>query len=336
MELPGLMVRNLLSKNNFIARFINQVADTKAQIIFIDSMGEKETSEIISKCLMAKTEIKEIRAVSIANADNLTSEEVNLIREKIEIQQDIEIEEYYACEKFYLKENYKIDFNMVTQDFVLKYNNDKIKKIYKNLCKICEGTTIHESLMKIKYQELIAECGNIFEDSNLIVDKLNDNLLNYQDNLLNYQDSQSLKEKNNFIIHCIVNQILQICGFKFTDVFITNSLFITLVSENKLEQNLRSELKIIGNKLKLIAADINLPNNNIIEYIEKINYNVNKNEFIKNMLKIINAVTRDVYGIEIKSSDGNYCIIFGKNGKLFTFDQIDNKPFIQNNLLIEN
>ena len=366
-----------LSKNNFIARFINQVADTKAQVIFLEPMNEKATSEIISECLIAKSEIKNSRASAIAVADNLTSEEVNLIREKIEIQQDIVIEEYYACEKFYLKEIYKIDFNLITQDFVLKYNNDKIKKIYKNLCKICEGTTIYESLIKIKQQELLLYMQNIqlFDENYTRENYLNENYThenythenylnenytheNYlneiDENYLNeieinenntnknyltaidnkhQQDSQCLKEKNNFIIHCIINQILQICGFKFTDVFITNNLFMTFVSENKLEQRLRAEIKIIGNKLKLIASDINLPNSNIIEYIEKINYNVNKSEFIKNMLKIINSVIRDIYGIEIKLLDGNYCIIFGKNGKLFTFNQIDNKPFIKNNLI---
>ena len=381
-----------LSKNNFMQRFVNQVADTGAKCLYLGSKFNSDDVKLLSnQASISKKDIKQMKATNISIAEDLNLAQVSLIREKIETQQDIELEEMYACDKYYLREFY---FNSISEEinlspeFVLTYNTESVKKVFKNLSKICEGKNIYDSLLLMQKEErelFIPSYTTNFTSTNTTnttnttnftststtnftstnttsttstTSTNTTNTTSYITNStysefdiglfrdfefeeveedfekevkfhpnqqnLNQLESKIIKYSNNYIVHTIINQIIQLCGFDLYKLIGSKLKIIKsdAINLDSLDSKLRTNLKIISQKIGTIISDIKLPSfkGKIESYIEKIGYNVDKKMFIKNILKIINSMFRDFYGVEISFVNCNvYTLQFIKIGKLFSF-----------------
>lgn len=116
------------SKNNFSRRFIAQAKSAGAIISLIEPC---QLDENISEY---REKSKEKSALCIAQSEDITDTIAANIKQKIEKDDDVTVEEIYALKKYSLKTFYKAP--QITYDFVLKYNTDKAKRIYKYLCQI--------------------------------------------------------------------------------------------------------------------------------------------------------------------------------------------------------
>lgn len=292
-----------LSKNRFVKRFVEQVADTGASIYLMENGSPEESKAIHSIHQDIKQKIKTEKYDTVVAAEDITEEEANSIRLAMTSgNQDIEQPKRVAYDKYQLREAYSWHGKEIDIDFIWKYYDYNVRAVYKNLLRITEGKTIEESLELIRRKEVLryerTMENRVGESRDLILDK----------KLYIYQS------------HKIAVWLIQMCGFRC--VFDNTDIPIAT-----LEGNLRREITT------LIAAVDNI----VFEFairkppFARINNEVDSIKFTSGMLKVINPITRKMYGVHVKrsvkkSNDAAYCLQFNSVGKLFIFDDKTQPP----------
>lgn len=334
--LENIKIENL-SKNNFIERFISHTVKTGAVVEIIPELAKTVTNAanatIRENYKNIKVNIKEMIATEIELAKDINQEELIDIQNRRLSQQDVQISELHACEKFYLKDTYKIkDNKFINKDFVILYNSEDVKKVFKYLSKICAYPTIEESLQELQKKDFIAHSsiGSFSVD------------MPYREGL---EYCQLVKYKHSYTNHLSIQELIKICGFHFTDIFKKES---PSLEANTINNNLRINLINIEKWLLLIIGEIKISKSfsDIKSIIKQLKNEVNIEIFIKKIIKLLNFGLRTFYGIEIKKNkDDKYSLLMWKTAMMFYFI-IDNiecvdsntediyKPIIMQNLLL--
>jgi hypothetical protein len=324
--LENVRIENL-SKNNFVERFIAQVVECGATVSVLE--GIVTNKEIGKTYKNIKHSVKDSTANFIATAKDITLEEIIEIQDRKQCGGDICIEEIYSCDKFHLCENYKLkDRDIVNKEFVLIYNNENVKRVFKYMTKICSYPTVEEALidMQRKDVDMYSSIGGTPIGSSPI-----SSIRPYQEGVEYYN---LVKYKYIFTNHLSLQELIKICGFSFTDIFINldkrdKKVKPNLISLLIIEKKLRENLFNIEKYLLLLIPEMNIPKaqSNISVLLKKMNNETDIKIFVKRVIKLINFGLRTFYGIEVeKNTKDEYLLIMGKIALLFNYkNKKDNK-----------
>lgn len=314
---------NNLSKNDFARRFIDQVADTGAQIDLLQSTLSLEiSSALLLTHREIRKELKETRCNAIATAANIEPEEAAYIREALQSQIEVDPQLRIAYEKYQLCDVYSWHGRPIDAAFVDAYQGFETRRVYRNLCRITKGSTILESLKLMRNQE--------FEHYNYIMDSRTESF-----EYVN-ESRDLLRDKTTYVFqsHFIAIWLLRICGF----TCITDKKHI---HEELIEARLRNSIPALKNAIDNIVFEFEIPQPNL----DRIGRETDRARFLSNILRTINAVLRIMYGLQVKRLTkkatgvtvcGLYSITNNVTGKRFVFSQTpdDTRPHIQSNLLV--
>lgn len=338
--LENIKIENL-SKNNFIERFISHTVGTGAVVEIIPELAiNLANAEIRENYKNIKVNIKEMLATEIELAKDINQEELLDIQNRRVSQQDVQIAELHACEKYYLKDTYKIkDNKFINKDFVLLYNSEDVKKVFKYLSKICAYSTVEESLQELHSRDFIAHSSIGAFDADT----------SYREGL---EYCQLVKYKHSYTNHLSIQELIKICGFHFTDIFKKESPSLGV---DIINNNLRINILNIEKWLLLIIGEIKISKSfsDIKSIIKRLKNEVNIEIFIKKIIKLLNFGLRNFYGIEIKKNkDDKYSLLMWKTAMMFYFiidgviedgnkedgnkSEEIHKPTITQNLLLVN
>jgi len=307
--LENVRIENL-SKNYFVERFIQFSMECGAEVELLTTTNNSAPN-IATNYKQTKKDIKGLIANNIALAKNITQEQQLDIQGRMQSHIDVTVEEIQSLEKFYIKESYNIKYE-IDANFILIYNNESVKKVFKYLSKICHGRTIEESLSDLQRRDIDAYSiiGEQFKSTQSGIIKSYQEGFEYQ-NLVKY--------KYTYTNHNAAQELIKICGFAFVQIFLMEPACISL---DLINANIRCRIPCIEKYIIIVESEIKMPKtySNISTIIKKISNEQNIEEFIKKIIKLINFILSDFYGIEIKKmNNGLYALILGKIGKLFKF-----------------
>lgn len=267
-----------LSKNYFIHRFIDQIHDSGAKLINMTNIDiNRHMTENRS---IIKKEISQTHASTIASAKTITDDEAKLLRDKLQNQIEISDPDRNSLDKYNLMKLYKK--TEIDSNFVVKYNDDKVKTVYKNLSDLYSEKTIEQSLESIRLREL-----------NYYINAENDSKY---ENINLQQNSHYKYGKHKLALH-----LLNICGLNINK---TNCIYYT-----RLVDRFVCNGKYLHENKKLLLS-LGSNNYEIITHYQKYLTSLDHNLFITYVLKqIINPVLKSMYGITIKRRDNGVYII---------------------------
>jgi len=306
--LENIRIENL-SKNQFIKRFMQFTANCGASIELLGPLAAENTASVYKN---AKKEMKALIADNIASAKNINQSEQIEIQNKIQCHIDVSIEEIRALDKYYIKEAYNFNYENINKDFILVYNSESVKKVFKYLLNICKCSTVEESLSVIQKRDLDAY-------SIIGSDLTSSSGVSYKSG---FEYQNLVKYKFTYTNHLASQRLIQLCGFAFVQIFLTAGHYISF---DELYQNIKTNIKKIEEYLSLIECDVKIlsPDKKISDLIKKIKNESNVKEFIKKMIKVINAAIYEFYGIKIKTSavknSEDFSLMLDNIGNLFKF-----------------
>ncbi len=311
-------VKNL-SKNSFIKRLIHVISLSGAQIrhldvnVFTEQTGmppvidgelNAQLVEIRAMHDSAKIEIKAEGNRRIADAKELTDLELEEALTLESSQADMTAEQIYALRKYRLRRHYNyyqdpdgldVDRGVIDEKFVAKYNDPKIKRIYRNLSRIYSCKTAEEALKQIQNEE---RANYIY-----IMD---------MDERSQYAD---INRKYVFDQHRMTLGLLKACGWDN----LTEPKFIMLAT---LADNLRAAEKQIMDTLSQICTEFQIKRPSVQAIVANRN---NDETYVATLLNTINKVLYTMYGVKIgtKRDEKDMFVLVPNN--MFTTDHNDPK-----------
>lgn len=143
-----------ISKNAFVKRLSAYLDMYGAQLhMLVSEHTDEALNEISNENKDTKTKIKTESREEIANADDLNDREIVEIQDKFMRQDELTPRERFSYEKYKLRRDYNFG-NEMTVEFVTRYDNRKLRRIYKNLVSIHSASQLEFSLDNIKENEL--------------------------------------------------------------------------------------------------------------------------------------------------------------------------------------
>lgn len=308
-----------LSKNDYVQRFIDQVADTGATINLMQTDAKKAAlTAIRQRQTNTKMEIKDEHCALVAEAEVLSYEDAQKIREDLSKQIDVSTENRLAYEKWLVCETY--DWKKpVDGEFIKKYSNEDAKRIYRNLKRISEKESINATLNGIKDREA-KHYGYLMNTRSLEKGYITEG-----------KDLQRDKYTYVYQAHSLAIWLLRLCCFQC----ITDGSKSQLMVMNS---RFRDALPSLEKSMPTLSYEFQLSRVSF----QRIRAIADPCKFVMEILKIINAVLRKQYGIEIKrtpktfKNDTTYHLQWTKIGNLFQYgaeiDPEDERPFILSKL----
>lgn len=300
------------SMNLFEHRFINYIAETGSKCQIMESLDDDKIilKELMDKHKQIKKTIKYDKIKCIDNAIDLSDEEVKTIQEKFIAQELVTAEEQYAYERYKLRRDYRWINKQLSINFIEKYNDIKMKHIYRNLVRINANESMEVSLNEIQMADAMY----------------------YKRVLENGEQHEDLNHNYTYEKHRLACGLLKACGFKSINDTDWLPMIILKDSLRKGAANIYSSLNNIHHEFGIYRTKDQLET-------------ANTQMFVENMIKFTNRVLQSQYGMKI---DAEYGIDDNVNNKLFKLkqcelfttnkDDADIKPYVglsENNLAQE-
>ena len=289
-----------ISKNNFINRFIDQVADSGAAVNVLEASfidGEKY-GYLYTHRSEANEEILIENARKIAKAEDKTKEEIKDIDDRIRLQLDVTDEERASQEKYYFKDAFDWHNKPITEEFVKTYNKDVVKKIFRNLNDIKAQPTIEESL-------------KVMKDAEAIYYKKSQTDMEYESVELQMSKLRYKYHKHNLAQCFLKMSNLSMVDRKQVHWKALYKNYLAYYSYFEDPQDKQLIINIIEKRYNLI---------DVYKAVKHADSEENIHAFIGYVLKyIINPFLKSMYGIYIKKElkDDFYVLENDVNGKLF-------------------
>jgi len=313
---------NNLSRNRFALRFIDQVADTGANIGVLPKTEMSVGAALLTRHRETQDELKVARCDAVADAAELSPEEAATIRDAFQAQQDVEPTMRLAYEKFQLRESYTWHDRPLDATFVENYQKHSARRVFRNLRRVTEGETILESLQMMRHREV---------DNYTYMMETRTEAAGYIN-----ESRDLLRDKMTYVFqsHFIAIWLLRLCGF----VCITDK---SHVHESSIEARLRAAVPDILKAIDRIVFEFEIPRPNL----KRLARENDRARFVSGMLRMVNAVLRTMYGLLVRrvtKRAGGRAYFLSQNavGKLFIFsdtpedDDVDGgpRPHISSNL----
>jgi len=290
--LENMRIENL-SKNNFIRRFILQVADSGASLCLLTVSQEEGVAHLKLLHKLSKERLAETECAAIATASEISDDEAENLRKIIRGQDNqghaVGVEKRLAFEKYSLRETYRWYATEISPEFVRKYHKESVRKVYYNLKRISTGKNILQSLQHIQAQEV-----------------------EYYEEMMARRtpeaENNDLRHSYVFLKHYLATWLLRLCGFR------------TICTESRVrEEGLYARL-VAAHRQVLAQADA-IAYEFHIKRPKSIVCPTNSTQkdremFTTKMLRLLNPIFRMMYGREIKRDSKSY-------GKKFYLAQTD-------------
>ncbi len=306
-----------LSRNNFARRFIDQVADTGAEVRVL-APGEGG-AELLAAHRAARGEIRARREEAVAAAEDVSPEEDAAIRDALSAQRDVAPHARLAHEKYALRDAYDWHGRPVTPAFVAAYDPADVRRVYRNLLAITEGKTTLESLQLMRARELgnyeyVMETraqtrGYVGESRDLVRDR----------------------ETYVFQAHTTAMWLLRAGGWE-------SVLDRAHVHEALLETRYRAVLPALERAADRLVFEFEIPRPNL----GRVARDACRESFIRGVLRVVNPVLRVMYGLSVRrvpkrAGGGAYALSLTPTGRLFVFSATPDhgdppRPHIPSNL----
>ena len=223
------------------------------------------------------------------------------------------------CIKTKLKENKNL--------FICPEDNNIYDKI-ENIEEIPRNVTLLNLLKKTKLKKVMYNSENISKIKNTNI---------YNDNNLNNENMNKLKllsltnfSEMNFSFMSLNNKVIPV-----------NNNILTITSDNKISNNLISEIDSINNSKESFVKNIQIPVNEFnLEYSISDGgnpNNYNQNEINNNLFCIIHKRKNEIICLDDKTKICTTCALFGnhKNHNLKSEEDLMNELFVKSEILID-
>jgi hypothetical protein len=297
--LENTRIRNL-SKNSFIQRFVNLVMRTGAGVEFLSddayTLLTGEPANVDMNDALADIEVAhagaraEIRAETckkIADAPDLSEIEVEEIRALMVAQLDITDQQRSAFDRHRLRVDYRYS-GEIDDKFVARYNDQKPRRIFKNLTRLSAYGGIDEAWKRIQAEELA-----------------NHKYLMSMDEKGRNQD---INRKYVFDQHRYAVGLLRLCGWSD----LNDPQFIHRVT---LAKNIRDREKEYWSTIGPACTEFQLRR----VYLRSANqHRPNEGAYVKYLLTPVNRILGIMYGLTITAKPSDPLIFYLDRGSLFT------------------
>lgn len=290
------LCRANLSRNGFIARFIDQVAATGAQVGLLPG-GGAAAAGLGAELAGRKKELAAADAAAVAAAPELPAEAAAAIQARMERQLVVAPEEQLALRRYQLAEHYARHGRPMDAAFVATYARAQMREIYANLSRIGRGVNVADALGRIQYEEGAAHWGNM-ELARVAADP-------------SAAEARDLQRRYVFHKHYLALWLLQYAGFRcLTDTRRQHTQ--ELLHRFRVDAaQLQERLPTIANEFALAGAGVRS---------RAFGATVPDETLTKNALRLVNQVLRRTYGLEVRSAREQWVeLLWSAAGRAFEF-----------------
>ena len=313
-----------LSKNSFVARFIDQVADTGASVELLEALPEADGRLVDIKISQKNTklELATRECEAVAGAPDLTPEEATAVRDRLSCKLDVQESELLGLSKYRLRDTFRWHDRPIDTTFVAAYGRPEVSRIYRNLLRITAGTTIVESLHLIQNQE-VANHQLLMGTRLTIGNNAPGGVLGTGApgaDIASVYESRDLHHRYVFSAHYLTIWLLRLCGFRC----ITDRV---LIREETMYFRMRSGEQDFLNQLEQISFEFQIRRPSV----RTITSDREKSSYVIKVLSVINPILRKMYGIEVKRTSKrvggkDFYLNHTKSGRLFAFTGPEGPP----------
>jgi hypothetical protein len=285
-----------LSKNNFMRRFVDQVADSGAQVRAWPAPTDADAAAS-GALLAAHREVRKAQRHAqfalVAAAEELTAERVDEVRAALAAGADVDAELRAAYEKWHLRAAYGWQGRPVTAAFVEHYQPRAVRQVYKNLTVATGAATVEAALAAARAQEAAqysAAMGLRTEQSAEAIEG---------------RDVQRDRALYTAFGLTLALWLLRICGFAdFVDV--------SFVNKHALAARMRAAARQLAQNSARIVAEFG-----VSPLSPRLEYERDDAAYTATALRFINQVLRAAFGVQIDRSGDNYYVAWSAHGALF-------------------
>lgn len=305
--LETVRVENL-SRNDFVARFIDQVADTGAAVDVLEPLPEADGRLVDIKTGQKnlKLSLAEAEQTAIAAAPDLDPEEAAAVRERLSRQEDVPAADRLGLAKYRLRDTYRWHGRPLDRAFVAAYERPEVSRVYKNLVRITAGATIVESLHLI--QELEAGSHRLLMEARLALGQPPGAA-----DTASVYESRDLNHRYVFQSHFFAVWLLRLCGFRcLTDR--------ARIRAETMHLRIRAHEGDLLGQLEAICFEFQIRRPSL----GSISSERDIHRYITKVLTLVNAVLRKMYGVEVKrtgkkAGGKDFYLAHTSVGRLFVF-----------------
>ncbi len=285
---------NNLSKNAFVDRFIDQVADSGATVLTMAASASAETQKaILEEHKQVKRDISATHAFKVAAAPVMTDDEAQRVADAFSRNADVPELDILGLEQWKVRRAYDLK-HAVSAAFVQTYSCSGARAVFRNLQAITAEATVAASLRTIRDREQVC---NQFAMEGRVAGR------EYA------AEARDLQRRHlyTFPRHHAALLFLQTCGFAC--VFDP-----ARIAANVLEVRLRGALHRLNAEASKIAFEFGMKVLTIADDVDPL-------KFTQNALARINPVLRAMYGIYVRRAAKNapyYYLSVAPLGRLFS------------------
>ena len=285
-----------LSKNNFMRRFVDQVADSGAQVRAWPAATEADAAASCA-LLAAHRDVRKAQRHTqfalVAAAEELTAERVDEVRAALAAGADVDAELRAAYEKWHLRAAYGWHGRPLTAEFVERYQPRAVRQVYKNLAVATGAATVDAALAAARAQEAAqysAAMGMRTEQSAEAIEG---------------RDVQRDRALYTAFGLTLALWLLRVCGFAdFVDV--------SFVNGRALAARLRAAASLLAQNAARIVSEFT-----VVPPSPWLERERDDKLYTAAMLRFINPVLRAAFGVQIDRSGDSYYVAWSAHGALF-------------------
>lgn len=152
-----------LSRNRFVDRFVDQVADTGARVVPLHPLpeGERRRESLRAGHRNTRNALAAAESAAVAEAAEIEPEAATRVRERLERQLEVSVAERREYQRWKLAEAYRWHGRPMDGAFVAAYLAPAAMRVYRFLRRATGEATLLESLRGVQSQEGAAHLANL-------------------------------------------------------------------------------------------------------------------------------------------------------------------------------
>ena len=276
-----------LSRVDYMARFIDQVADTRAKVV--DLVADAGATEDVLKALnkrhkSTKEGLAERDAECVATSLDLTPEEVADIRARQRERtrgEDVTPGERAAVQRYYLRQAYGWHGEMST-DFVRAFADPGLRRIFENLTTILNAPSELEALEELRRRE----------QAQILAVETARSVRGISPQTLSFLEHKDIRRRYRYPGLNFVLWFMYLCGFR------------SLLDDNGVQEKwMRARLLSIRPRLSKVVASV-LHELEVSHPGHHKFYSENDVDASNSILRFINSTLRKMFGLEVRKGRG--------------------------------
>lgn len=300
-----------LSRNQFVERFIDQVADSGAGVRLLPAAAPEDEAgaALLADHRALKLEQKAAHHTLVAAAPELSPDEAAAVRDSFQRQEDVPASLRLGYELYQLRDHYTWHGRPVDAAFVEAYAPWSARRCFRGLAQISEGPTVLASLELMRAREAghySALMASRPADTAAATTECRD---------LVWAQSTYVYTAHRYAVH-----LLLLAGFR-------SVVDRGHVHARTLEARFRAALPALRAELDRIVFEFGVPRPGL----DRLARDEDPRRFTAGVLRFVNAVLRIQYGLEIKRvpkrAGESYFLNPTAEGRLFMFpDSAGSRP----------